>query len=170
MKSPLCSRHINGRAVFATRSPHTAADRDSAPPATRSSFTTSMPEGFDPILPDGEIAKDAPPARSSPAIAAKWSRPTAMSSCIRTGGPCRRRPQGLDRPRLPPGRCLRVRAARRDRQAQGQVGRSSSRPRTRPATTNCGCSATRWRTCGRPASSASAAWRISIAAISSRSS
>ena len=49
-------------------------------------------------------------------------------------------------------------------------GRSSSPPRTRRATTNCGSSATRWKTSGRRASSASAASKISTAATSSRSS
>ena len=48
-------------------------------------------EKFDPILPHEEIPKEADSIRSSSSIAAKSPRPTAILSCIRTGGRCRRR-------------------------------------------------------------------------------
>ena len=65
-------------------------------------------EQFDPVLPEGEIAKGAPldPGRAPLPRTSRGRRLSRRASEL--VGPAAGDPQGLDRPRLPPGRRLRV--------------------------------------------------------------
>ena len=129
-------------------------------------------EHFDPILPDEEIPKGAVPAplieqhnvevRAADGYIVVHPNWWAMPPAILKGWIDRVFRQGVTYEFGPNGVVGHLRGRRR----------SSSRRRTRRATSSWNGSAIRWRTCGRTVCSVSAAWRKKgfTAATSSRSS
>ena len=115
-------------------------------------FHNLYQEQFDPILRNTEIPKGAagsgrraalPPGRRSQRLRRRASELV---------GDAAGDPQGLARPRVAAGRGLRV-FRRRGCLCKGKSALVLTTSNTPPARTSCGCSATPWRTFGRPASS-----------------